>query len=308
MNTDYPNKQFKSGFWRLGNALRRRKQNFDELSEIYRKDTHKIALPDIFQRPTRKNDVEQNIFKRITRKIPLPDIFERPTRKINVPDIFKRPTRKIGKQLNISQKKIQTCSVSLTRLPQIDLVNFLLKGFREKFHNSIDFRAFLLQIECNNRQHRTIASKFRSSVDQTSHRNETQTIVYSSQLLLNGPIPLIRSIYKNLYDQNKQFPVDDFTAGKCHYFLTRFHPDQYAGLTEKFTEYIYASQITGKLSAYILIPSIHWCHRIFTAHLLRKIIKVDGGLLRILNPDVPIIVNGVEITAINVPRYSFYPH
>lgn len=30
--------------------------------------------------------------------------------------------------------------------------------------------------------------------------------------------------------------------------------------------------------------------------------KVDGSLLRILNPDVPVIVDGMEITAINVPR------
>lgn len=106
------------------------------------------------------------------------------------------------------------------------------------------FCALFLQIDTNNRQTETIAPECREPIDQPN-RNETQTIVYSSQLLLSGPIPLCRSIYKDLYDQNKQFPVDDFRAGSCHHFLTRFHPDQYAGLTEKFTGYVYASKITG---------------------------------------------------------------
>lgn len=45
-----------------------------------------------------------------------------------------------------------------------------------------------------------------------------------------------------------------------------------------------------------------WCWLLFTAHLLREVLNVDPELLRILNPDVPITVNGVEITCIDVPR------
>lgn len=92
-----------------------------------------------------------------------------------------------------------------------------------------------------------------------------------------------------------------------HYFLTRFHPDQYAGLTGKFTRYIYASRTTGNWTDSLLPPSPYQIRsKSFTAYLVQKILKVDGALLRILNPDVPVIVDGVEITAISVPRYDWF--
>lgn len=128
--------------------------------------------------------------------------------------------------------------------------------FHKNVRKQIVFCVFFSQIDTNNRHTETIASEFRQPIDQPN-RNEPHTIVYSSQLLLSGPIPLSRSVYKDIYDQNKQFPVDDFRAGSCHHFLTRFHPDQYAGLTEKFTGYVYASKITGNDLPIYLISSIH---------------------------------------------------
>lgn len=74
-------------------------------------------------------------------------------------------------------------------------------------------------------------------------------ILYNDRHVLRGPIPLNRDTYYDLYESNKQFAVDAFNTGinVQHYFLTRFHPDQYAGLAEKFPRYIYTSEITGKL-------------------------------------------------------------
>lgn len=40
----------------------------------------------------------------------------------------------------------------------------------------------------------------------------------------------------------------------------------------------------------------------FVAYLVRKIIKVHASFIRILNPDVAVIIDGVQITAVNVPR------
>lgn len=76
-------------------------------------------------------------------------------------------------------------------------------------------------------------------------------IFYNEKSLVNGPIPLSRDTYYDLYDHSKQFCVDDFDEGKGvkHYFLTRFHPDQYAGLSDTFSRYIYTSQISGTFNS-----------------------------------------------------------
>lgn len=64
---------------------------------------------------------------------------------------------------------------------------------------------------------------------------------------MNGPLSMNRKTYYDIYARNEFFAVDDFNDGTCvrHNFLTRFHPNQYTGLTEKFPRYIYASKITG---------------------------------------------------------------
>lgn len=86
-------------------------------------------------------------------------------------------------------------------------------------------------------------------IDHSTAHDDAPTIFYNDKSLVNGPLPLARGIYYDLYDTHRQFAVDDFKEGKYvnHHFLTRFHPDQYAGLTRKFNRYIYASRTTGKI-------------------------------------------------------------
>lgn len=295
----------KPGFWKLGNRFRRQSRRSAQLSEIYMRQTQKIELLDIFDRPTRTINVLQNVFdrptrliivpqniyERPTRKIDLPDIFDRPTRKIQLPTIFQHPTRKIempdifqrptriykkkctnifqrptrqivrdnddnvdknisgtshSMQMELDAHNITPCSVVLDKLLSNSVITYNEQSrMRDEQKqnlirkNRIEPMAIdaLIEMRSVNRSIRTVPKE--------------KQIFYHEKSLVNGPIPLNRDTYYDLYDHNKQFCVDDFDEKICvqHYFLTRFHPDQYAGLTDKFSRYIYTSQITGTFNS-----------------------------------------------------------
>lgn len=157
------------------------------------------------------------------------------------------------------------------------------------------------------------------SLTESSDQNES-ALAISSPIESSSPLAIIiiydrtsqcamrtltRDAYGDFYLQNTQFAIDDFKSTANHHFLTRFHPNQYADLTKEFDRFIYASKITGMfigICSNLLnsISRIFWHH--IAAYLVRKILRVHGSLVRILNPDLPIIVDDVQITAITVPR------
>ncbi|KAH8346113.1 hypothetical protein KR067_005596, partial [Drosophila pandora] len=78
------------------------------------------------------------------------------------------------------------------------------------------------------------------------------------------------------------FCVDGFqfgdVAGVTHYFLTHYHADHYIGLTKKFSHPLYMSPITARL--------------------VRLFIKVDEEYIHEIDVDETIMVDNVEVTAI----------
>lgn len=82
------------------------------------------------------------------------------------------------------------------------------------------------------------------SVQTISSRAESSYVIINDRRMQNGVIRVNRN---NFPMSHSQFAVDDFmcTAKAKHNFLTRFHPTQFAGLTETFDRYIYVSKITG---------------------------------------------------------------
>lgn len=79
------------------------------------------------------------------------------------------------------------------------------------------------------------------------------------------------------------FAVDAFRYGSIdgvsNYFLTHFHSDHYVGLTKKFSHTIYMSKVT--------------------ANLVRKVLRVEDRFIVEVSLNVPIIVDDVEVTAID---------
>lgn len=79
------------------------------------------------------------------------------------------------------------------------------------------------------------------------------------------------------------FAVDAFRYGSIDgvtkYFLTHFHSDHYVGLTKKFAHPLIMSPIT--------------------ANLVRRIIKVDEKYIRQIDLNSPIMVDDVEVTALD---------
>lgn len=79
------------------------------------------------------------------------------------------------------------------------------------------------------------------------------------------------------------FCVDGFqfgdVAGVTHYFLTHYHADHYIGLTKKFSHPLYMSPITARL--------------------VRLFIKVDEEYIHEIDVDQTIMVDNVEVTAID---------
>nr|XP_017092113.2 DNA cross-link repair 1A protein isoform X2 [Drosophila bipectinata] len=79
------------------------------------------------------------------------------------------------------------------------------------------------------------------------------------------------------------FCVDGFqfgdVAGVTHYFLTHFHADHYIGLTKKFSHPLYMSPVTARL--------------------VRLFIKVDEKYIHEIDVDQTIMVDNVEVTAID---------
>ncbi|XP_054747528.1 DNA cross-link repair 1 protein [Anastrepha obliqua] len=79
------------------------------------------------------------------------------------------------------------------------------------------------------------------------------------------------------------FAVDAFQYGQIegvtHYFLTHFHADHYQGLTRKFAMPLYVSSLTARL--------------------LRALIPVEEQYVREINLNMPLVVNGIEVTAID---------
>lgn len=55
-----------------------------------------------------------------------------------------------------------------------------------------------------------------------------------------------RDAHGEFCTRHTQFAVDDFMSTANHYFLTRFHSDQFSGLTAEFNGFIYTSKITGR--------------------------------------------------------------
>lgn len=275
--------------------FRRPTRRIEIPNNVFHRKTCRIAIPDnIFQRKTCKINAPQphiipapsDIFRRPKSKIQLAQIYERPTRKLVSPNIFGRPTRKNVPQLSINHRP--TCRIVET---DNDGINKIVKK-----RSDARIKKYVRFVNGDR------------SIDRMNSENEPATIFYNGFAFVNRIIELSRGTYYDIYDRNRQFSVDDFKEGGKyvkHHFLTRFHPEQYAGLTEKFSRYIYASQITGRTIRLISIhsPTINFLFS-FPAYHVREVLKVDGALLRILNPDVPIIVDGVEITAINVPRYD----
>lgn len=82
------------------------------------------------------------------------------------------------------------------------------------------------------------------SVQSISSRTESSYVIVTDKRSRNGVIRMNRDNYSM---RHSQFAIDDFmnTTKATHNFLTRFHPTQYAGLTETFNRYIYVSKITG---------------------------------------------------------------
>lgn len=87
--------------------------------------------------------------------------------------------------------------------------------------------------------------------------------------------------YKIVCDTN--LAVDAFRFGDIdgveHYFLTHFHADHYIGLKKSFSKNLYLSEITGRL--------------------VSSFIKVDEKYMHFLKIHVPIIVDDVEVTALD---------
>ncbi|XP_055311764.1 uncharacterized protein LOC129574191 isoform X2 [Sitodiplosis mosellana] len=79
------------------------------------------------------------------------------------------------------------------------------------------------------------------------------------------------------------FAVDAFRYGDIegveHYFLTHFHADHYIGLKKSFNHTLYVSNITGRLVV--------------------EFIKVEEQYIRYLDINTPILVEDVEVTALD---------
>lgn len=80
-----------------------------------------------------------------------------------------------------------------------------------------------------------------------------------------------------------KFAVDAFRFGSIdtvtNYFLTHFHSDHYVGLKKDFAHPIYMSTIT--------------------ANLVRKIIKVQEEFIHAVELNSPVVIDGVEVTALD---------
>ncbi|XP_017489837.1 PREDICTED: DNA cross-link repair 1A protein [Rhagoletis zephyria] len=79
------------------------------------------------------------------------------------------------------------------------------------------------------------------------------------------------------------FAVDAFQYGQIadvtHYFLTHFHADHYQGLTRKFSMPLFVSPLTARL--------------------VRALIPVEDQYLHEIDLNMPLVINGVEVTAID---------
>lgn len=297
---------------------------------IYNRPT-RVWANTIYRRPTRRIQLTRRTYDRSTRKINLPNVYARSTRKIQSPlNVYERPTRRIGQQptprvnertVNDSSQKIQHTPEERAKIDEFNirpchvvvekLVNSHISIWM-KTKNKLKILPSAAQITDQDKldELETISLIDKLSLSQTvrttsSQPQEAKTIFYYDKSLMNGPLPMNRKTYYDIYARNEFFAVDDFNDGTCvrHNFLTRFHPNQYTGLTEKFPRYIYASKITGSWIMCVRpLSSLTILSLSIAAYLIHKFINVDGSMLRILNPDVPIIVEGVEITAIDVPR------
>ncbi|XP_073840441.1 DNA cross-link repair protein snm1 [Musca autumnalis] len=83
--------------------------------------------------------------------------------------------------------------------------------------------------------------------------------------------------------EGTNFAVDAFQFGYIEgvdfYFLTHFHADHYIGLTKKFAKPLYMSSITARL--------------------VRTFIPIDEQYIHELNLNEPVVVNDIEITALD---------
>lgn len=91
------------------------------------------------------------------------------------------------------------------------------------------------------------------ALNENEDQNESMQSISSSHKTVNDAasqfvIRLTRVANDDFSICDTHFSVDKFmsTANVEHHFLTRFHPDQYVGLTENFSRHLYASGITGK--------------------------------------------------------------
>lgn len=107
--------------------------------------------------------------------------------------------------------------------------------------------------------------------------------------------------------------VDNFADNtRENNFMTRFHRFQYAGLSPTFAQKIYASEITGAAHIYCcqtcdlnnICLLIDFNHRISIVELIKAEFQLDESFLHILEPGVPQIISGYEVTAIDIPRYA----
>lgn len=84
------------------------------------------------------------------------------------------------------------------------------------------------------------------SVQSNVPRFESSHMIVNDRALQQGAHIKNRDAHGEFCTHHTQFAVDDFMSPANHYFLTRFHPDQYAGLTAEFNGFIYTSKITGR--------------------------------------------------------------
>lgn len=98
------------------------------------------------------------------------------------------------------------------------------------------------------------------------------------------------------------FCVDGFRfgmiAGVSHYFLTHFHSDHYIGLKKSFNMPLYLSEITCNFITFLIL-TIEFTIYIIPDKLVKQLIGVSDEYMNIMEIGAPIIIDEVEITAID---------
>lgn len=177
---------------------------------------------------------------------------------VRLSNVYRRPTRKIlFSQINSVVSVANTTAANQLETHNIKPCSVRLVKLEENCTQSCKNLCRPIKADVLNVNKGNDESKDGRNDTVIQNREQSVTIKTTKIIFTDGnkhdSLKLNRSTYYDFFASNDQFSVDDFSDETCakHRFLTRFHPDQYAGLTKTFSDFVYCTKITGKFIRFV---------------------------------------------------------